>query len=347
MKLEQVLGLTVCNNCALDCNSVTGNVAYPAGSVAVVYNIKRNKQYHIINNTLKSITSLSFSSDGKYLATGECGNDPCVRVWDLSSGQQVASSSGHKYGINCVAFSPNMKYVVSIGSHRDKMVNVWDWQNDIKIASNTVSCKVKAISFSENGEYFVTVGNRHVKFWYLQYSKSPRNKMDTAPLMGRSAILGDQRNNYFCDVACGLGEASESTFAIARSGLLCEFNNRRLLDKWVELRTTSANCLSTGHNIICVGCADGIIRCFNPINLQFICTLPRPHTLGIDIAKGLNRSEVGANGANTPFGSNPKFPSTIAIICISGISEISSVSANLDPSCIIVPVSGALRLIQI
>ena len=24
--------------------------------------------------------------------------------------------------------------------------------------------------------------------------------------MGRSAILGEQRNNYFCDVGCGRGE---------------------------------------------------------------------------------------------------------------------------------------------
>jgi hypothetical protein len=30
----------------------------------------------------------------------------------------------------------------------------------------------------------------------------------------------------------------DSTYAITKSGLLCEFNNRRLLDKWVELRTT-------------------------------------------------------------------------------------------------------------
>ena len=54
--------------------------------------------------------------------------------------------------------------------------------------------------------------------------------------MGRSAILGEQRNNYFCDVACGKGDMGDSTFAVTRSGLLCEFNNRRLLDKWVELK---------------------------------------------------------------------------------------------------------------
>lgn len=57
--------------------------------------------------------------------------------------------------------------------------------------------------------------------------------------MGRSAILGEQRNNYFCDVACGRGESGDSTYAITKSGLLCEFNNRRLLDKWVELRVSS------------------------------------------------------------------------------------------------------------
>jgi hypothetical protein len=56
--------------------------------------------------------------------------------------------------------------------------------------------------------------------------------------MGRSAILGEQRNNYFCDVACGRGEMGDSTYAITKSGLLCEFNNRRLLDKWVELRVS-------------------------------------------------------------------------------------------------------------
>jgi len=56
--------------------------------------------------------------------------------------------------------------------------------------------------------------------------------------MGRSAILGEQRNNDFVDVACGRGEMADSTYAITKTGLLCEFNNRRLLDKWVELRVS-------------------------------------------------------------------------------------------------------------
>ena len=81
----------------------------------------------------------------------------------------------------------------------------------LQVASNKVSTKVKAISFAENGSYFVTAGNRrvtfcplfedfvllitfqhnscnfttrHVKFWYLEYSRSAKYK-EPVPLMGR------------------------------------------------------------------------------------------------------------------------------------------------------------------
>lgn len=60
----------------------------------------------------------------------------------------------------------------------------------------------------------------------------------TVPLLGRSGLLGELRNNFFSDVACGRGRQASSTFCITLSGLLCEFNDRRLLDKWVELRVS-------------------------------------------------------------------------------------------------------------
>lgn len=60
----------------------------------------------------------------------------------------------------------------------------------------------------------------------------------TVPLLGRSGLLGELRNNFFSDVACGRGKQASSTFCITSSGLLCVFNERRLLDKWVELRVS-------------------------------------------------------------------------------------------------------------
>ncbi|XP_072381673.1 mitogen-activated protein kinase-binding protein 1 isoform X10 [Diabrotica undecimpunctata] len=316
IKLEKVLGVTVSSNAALTCDN-NGLIAYPAGCTVVFFNTRTEQQSHIINTSRKTITSLAFSACGRYIVTGECGHQPAVRVWDLQSDpqsghpglapqpQQVAEFLVHKFGINCVAFSPTGKYVVSIGTQHDMIVNVWDWKSNIKVASNKVSTKVKAIAFAENGSYFVTVGNRHVKFWYLEYGNAKYK--DTVPLMGRSAILGDQRNNYFCDVACGKADCADSTYVITRSGLLCEFNNRRLLDKWVELRTTSANCIAVGEKYIFVGCAEGIIRCFDPTTLKFVTTLPRNHYLGVDVSLGTSIQHM----ATPP--QDAKYPDTVAI----------------------------------
>lgn len=68
-------------------------------------------------------------------------------------------------------FSPNNNYIVSVGANHDMIVNIWDWKSHIKHASNKVSTQIRAVAFLNNGN-FITVGNRHVKFWYLQSSKS-------------------------------------------------------------------------------------------------------------------------------------------------------------------------------
>lgn len=185
------------------------------------------------------------------------------------------------------------------------IVNVWDWRNNLKVASNKVSTKVKSLAFSEKGDYFVTAGNRHIKFWFLDSGRTKYK--EPVPLMGRQAILGELRNNYFCDVACGRGQCENSTYAITKSGLLCEFNSRRLLERWVELRTSSANCITIGESLIFIGCADSIIRCFDTESLRFITTLPRTHYLGVDVSLGLNVAHMSSPPPNA------KYPDTVAI----------------------------------
>ncbi|NXS97011.1 MABP1 protein, partial [Jacana jacana] len=310
--LEKVLGITVSGGRGLACDPRTGLVAYPAGCVVVLFNPRKNKQHHILNSSRKTITALAFSPDGKYLVTGESGHMPAVRVWDVAERTQVAELQEHKYGVACVAFSPSSKYIVSVGYQHDMIVNVWSWKKNIVVAANKVSSKVTAVSFSEDCSYFVTAGNRHIKFWYLDDSKTSKVNA-TVPLLGRSGLLGELRNNFFADVACGRGKKADSTFCITSSGLLCEFNEKRLLDKWVELRntdsftTTVANCISVNHDYIFCGCADGTVRIFNPLNLHFVTTLPKPHFLGTDIASVTDASRLFSGVADA------KYPDTIAL----------------------------------
>ncbi|XP_074471852.1 mitogen-activated protein kinase-binding protein 1-like isoform X1 [Sebastes fasciatus] len=281
--LEKVLGITASGNSGLACDPRSGRVAYPAGCVVVLLNPKKKREHHIINTSRKTITALSFSPDGKYLVTGESGHLPAVRLWDVAERRQVAELQQHKYGVSCVAFSPNGKYIVSVGNQHDMMVNVWAWKKDVVVAANKVSSKVTGVSFSEDSSYFVTVGNRHVKFWYLDHCKASKASTPV-PLLGRSGLLGELRNNFFCDVACGRGSTSDSVFCITSSGLLCEFNSKRMLDKWVDLRTGVAQCLSLSEDMIFCGCADGTVRAFSSVDLHFACTLPRPHPLGSDVS---------------------------------------------------------------
>lgn len=47
-------------------------------------------------------------------------------------------------------------------------------QKNVLVAANKVSSKVSAVSFSDDSSYFVTAGNRHVKFWYLDHAKTSK-----------------------------------------------------------------------------------------------------------------------------------------------------------------------------
>jgi WD40 repeat protein len=70
----------------------------------VLLHSRKGRQTHLLNTSRKTITCLAFSSDGRYLATGECGHQPSVRVWDIQEGLNtpIAEFAGHKYGVNCV-----------------------------------------------------------------------------------------------------------------------------------------------------------------------------------------------------------------------------------------------------
>ncbi|XP_025026919.1 WD repeat-containing protein 62, partial [Python bivittatus] len=280
--LERVLGITAQTSNGLTCDPNSGQIAYPTGCVVVIFSPQKNKQRHIFNAARKTVSALSFSPDGKYIVTGENGHRPAVRVWDVEEKSQVSELHGHKHGVACVAFSPSMKYLVSVGYPHDMIVNVWDWKSDTLLASNKVSCKVMAISFSEDS-YFVTVGHRHVKFWFLDGSREVKIK-ETVPLVGRSGLLGELHNNIFCDVACGQGKMAGSTFCISYSGLLCQFNEKRVLEKWIDLKVTLANCICVSEEFIFCGCANGTVRVFYAQNLHYLSDLPKPHYLGTDVA---------------------------------------------------------------
>lgn len=58
-----------------------------------------------------------------------------------------------------------------------------------------------------------------------------------------------------------------------------------LTQSCVCLQVSQATCLSITEDLIFCGCSDGTVRAFSPADLHFRCTLPRPHSLGTDVAR--------------------------------------------------------------
>lgn len=104
------------------------------------------------------------------------------------------------------------------------------------------------------------------EIWIFSLFLSPRELEFTSLLWPWFLCL-----SICCSLCCVFGELfSES--ALLTSLVLC------------PLQTTVANCISVNHDYIFCGCADGTVRIFNPLNLHFVTTLPKPHFLGTDIA---------------------------------------------------------------
>ena len=99
----------------------------PLGTILVTY---KGHSHHPIAGPYHHATSVSWSPDGKYIASG--GTDGTVQVWNAFDGDPIYTYHGHFDSqtdwwlcvVETVAWSPDGKYIASGG--RDKTVQVWN-----------------------------------------------------------------------------------------------------------------------------------------------------------------------------------------------------------------------------
>ena len=70
------------------------------------------------------VTSVSFSPDGRRIASGGGFGDIPIRLWDASTGEELHTLKGHTGGVYSVSFSPDGKRIAS--ASEDQTVRLWD-----------------------------------------------------------------------------------------------------------------------------------------------------------------------------------------------------------------------------
>ena len=76
------------------------------------------------------VAAVAITADGRRAVSG--GSDRTVRAWDLDTGQQQATLSGHDGPVDAVAISADGRRAVSGGD--DGMVRAWDLEEGVEFA---------------------------------------------------------------------------------------------------------------------------------------------------------------------------------------------------------------------
>jgi WD40 repeat protein len=97
-----------------------------------VWELASRQSIHVLKGHKRSLAALAISPDGRVLASAgghksypiEIDDPHKIRFWDLATGKQITTLSGHQEDVKSLAFSPDGKTLVS--GLRDTTAIVWD-----------------------------------------------------------------------------------------------------------------------------------------------------------------------------------------------------------------------------
>jgi WD40 repeat protein/serine/threonine protein kinase len=127
---------------------------------------------------------LDFSPDGRLLAA-PCG-DQAIKVWDMTTGEQVLVCRGHTKRVICVAFSPDSRRLAS--ASEDHKVKVWDIATgalDVKTPRFTLEghqATVRGLAFSPDGWRLASAGgDTRGDKWVMLWDTSTGKRLHKFP----------------------------------------------------------------------------------------------------------------------------------------------------------------------
>ncbi len=121
------------------------------------------------------VTGLAISADSKLLASAGSGPDFAVKVWDLATGTERASLTGHLDEVVCVAFSPDGRFLAS--GAKERTIRIWHLAtNKTVLILRGHADAVSGLAFFPRANYLASSSfDRTVRMWNAQPGDLGRN----------------------------------------------------------------------------------------------------------------------------------------------------------------------------
>lgn len=213
------------------------------------------------------VTSIAVSPNGRFIASGQKGENADIYVWDYQSRQVIYRFEEHDHMIQGLAFSQDEKMLASLGNNEDGNLILWDMSNGCiivsshKVPPDTVyigfSGFVKDIKRRDTNHYqLCTAGKDGILIW------------DIDPFLGDMIpykLQGDARGTISRTItALAYSPDYEYLYGATTSGdfIIGQFKTQRIL-RSIQATKMALHTIVALNDTVMIGCGDKTIKFYN------------------------------------------------------------------------------------
>lgn len=247
LDLEYVYGFSADKGREAIHYTLEGEIIFYAAAVCIIMDQETRKQRFYMEHSA-TITAMAVHPLEGFVATGQQGEVPCVRIWNADTFETVGVIEGfHRRAICHLKFSRDGKYLITVGHDRYHSIAIYEWKSQTVVASTRSFLKKSLfIDFNPQGTGAIHCGNEVVRFWEFK----------GANITFQDALLGNRAKlqGFMC-----AGWIGSNAVVGTADGSIYRFVGRQL-DGTTQAHSGCINSISSHADGICTCSSDGFVK---------------------------------------------------------------------------------------